>query len=57
MVMKHEFNAQTKAQIQDEFGEEFDRSKLQLRPKDRLTLGRNLAFKLGPKDRVLWGGI
>jgi hypothetical protein len=57
MVMKNEFNAQTKAQIQDEFGEEFDRSKLQLRPKDRLTLGRNLAFKLGPKDRVLWGGI
>jgi hypothetical protein len=24
MVMKHEFNAQTKAQIKDDFGEEFD---------------------------------
>jgi hypothetical protein len=43
MVMKHEFNAQTKAQIKDDFGKEFD---VQTRAQRQGALGRNLTFKL-----------
>jgi hypothetical protein len=39
MVMKHEFNLQTKAQIKDEFGEEFG---VQTRAQRQGALGRNL---------------